>query len=142
MLRNEVAGSKASFSLRLISLLSFSLTCYIVLCLKGMPEFVELLLQYEADPLQTDGQSFTPMHLAAKYGHEDVVQVLLNSKVDPNIQTITQKLTPLHVAALHSREEVVEVLLKEGTVAFSLQCFVLFLLCNNSNVEKFRSFSW
>eukprot|EP00795_Rhopilema_esculentum_P014481 gene14481-5544_t len=80
----------------------------------GLPEFVEVLLQNHADTNISDGYCLFPIHAAAKAGHEDVIEVLVNHGVDINLQSRNSRQTPLHVAAAHSRKEVVELLVKKG----------------------------
>ncbi len=79
-----------------------------------MPEFVSVLLEYNADPKITDGQSLTPIHVAAKAGHEDVVQKFLEHGVDINIRTNLTRQSPLHIAAYNSHENVVKLLVLAG----------------------------
>ena len=61
----------------------------------------------------TDSEGLTPLHYAAAYGHNDMVEFLLK-----NVQDISQQdnigRTPLHLAAYHGRYRIVELLLKNG----------------------------
>ncbi len=79
-----------------------------------MPEFVRVLLKHDADPKVSDGMSQTPLHAAAKAGHEDVIQVLLKNGVDINIRTNSMRQTPLHIAASNSHIDVVRFLIQKG----------------------------
>lgn len=79
-----------------------------------MPDFVTVLLQLHADTNICDAQFFYPMHAAARAGHEDIVEILLNHQVDINLRMRYSGHTPLHVAAMHSRKEVVELLVSKG----------------------------
>lgn len=60
------------------------------------------------------GQLFphTPLHRAAKHGHEDVVAILIEAGMDPNVKTANG--TALHEAAYYGRDPVVRVLLTRG----------------------------
>lgn len=53
------------------------------------------------------------LHLAARNGHNDVVEALLQAGVDPN--TLTNNGTALHEAAVSGRKAVVCTLLRSGT---------------------------
>ncbi|XP_033117767.1 uncharacterized protein LOC117117549 isoform X2 [Anneissia japonica] len=54
----------------------------------------------------------TPLHLAAKNGHSDVIRVLLESGVDINMETHNG--TALHEASLFGKTEVVRLLINYG----------------------------
>lgn len=54
----------------------------------------------------------TPLHLASRNGHKEVVEVLLAAGVDVNL--VTENGSALHEAALTSKESVVQTLLKNG----------------------------
>ncbi|KAK3552931.1 hypothetical protein QTP86_029140 [Hemibagrus guttatus] len=54
----------------------------------------------------------TPLHLAARNGHKDIIQLLL--KVGININRVTKAGTALHEAALYGKTEVVRLLLDAG----------------------------
>eukprot|EP00794_Sanderia_malayensis_P003533 gene3533-4034_t len=89
-------------------------TALCLAAISGMPDFVRILLNHDADPKVGDGFSMTPLHSAAKAGHMNVVQVLLKHGVDINIRTVSTKQTPLHVAAANSSVDVVKLLVLEG----------------------------
>lgn len=54
----------------------------------------------------------TALYLAAKQGHSEVVELLLNEDADVNVKRNDGD-TALHVAAMYDRKEVVELLLSE-----------------------------
>ncbi|XP_003340357.2 caskin-2 isoform X2 [Monodelphis domestica] len=69
------------------------------------------LLEGEAkDP--SDPNYTTPLHLAAKNGHKEVIRQLLRAGIEINRQTKTG--TALHEAALYGKTEVVRLLLEGG----------------------------
>lgn len=69
------------------------------------------LLEGEAkDPC--DPNYTTPLHLAAKNGHREVIRQLLKAGIEINRQTKTG--TALHEAALYGKTEVVRLLLEVG----------------------------
>lgn len=72
------------------------------------------LLEGEAkDPC--DPNYTTPLHLAAKNGHREVIRQLLRAGIEVNRQTKTG--TALHEAALYGKTEVVRLLLEGGVDA-------------------------
>uniref|UniRef100_A0A8C6T1I2 CASKIN2 n=1 Tax=Neogobius melanostomus TaxID=47308 RepID=A0A8C6T1I2_9GOBI len=60
----------------------------------------------------TDSAFTTPLHLAARNGHKDVIRLLLNAGID--INKTTKAGTALHEAALYGKTEVVRLLLDAG----------------------------
>ncbi|XP_026211021.1 caskin-2-like isoform X3 [Anabas testudineus] len=61
---------------------------------------------------QTDSAFTTPLHLAARNGHKDVVRLLLKAGMD--INKTTKSGTALHEASLYGKTEVVKLLLDAG----------------------------
>lgn len=49
-----------------------------------------------------DANGYTPLHLAARAGSSQLVEVLLNSGATPNSLTRTSSTTPLHLACMHA----------------------------------------
>jgi hypothetical protein len=61
--------------------------------------------------------AFTPLHLAAQYGLESVVKLLIDKSVNVNIWnsgTTGCSCTPLHLAVKNGHEQVVEILLENN----------------------------
>ncbi|XP_056152805.1 caskin-2-like [Lampris incognitus] len=59
-----------------------------------------------------DSSSTTPLHLAARNGHRDIIRLLLKAGID--INRVTKAGTSLHEAALYGKTEVVRLLLDAG----------------------------
>ncbi|XP_030644286.1 transient receptor potential cation channel, subfamily N, member 1 [Chanos chanos] len=65
---------------------------------------------------------YTPLHLAAQSGHENVVRLLLNSPgVQADAETDTQGSTPLHLAAQSGQTAVVGLLLSRSSSLLHLK---------------------
>ncbi|XP_072224187.1 caskin-2-like isoform X2 [Leuresthes tenuis] len=60
----------------------------------------------------TDSSYTTPLHLAARNGHKDVIRLLLKAGID--INKTTKSGTALHEASLYGKTEVVRLLLDAG----------------------------
>ncbi|XP_054615001.1 caskin-2-like isoform X2 [Dunckerocampus dactyliophorus] len=60
----------------------------------------------------TDSAFTTPLHLAARNGHKDIIVLLLKAGID--INTTTKSGTALHEASLYGKTEVVRLLLEAG----------------------------
>ena len=58
-------------------------------------------------------RGFTPLHIAAKYGHHKVVRLLITKGVDPNVEG-KNGLTPLHVSTHYNHVVVALYLLDQG----------------------------
>ncbi|KAM4691392.1 caskin-2 [Rhinophrynus dorsalis] len=71
---------------------------------------VSLLEGISKDP--TDPNFTTPLHLAAKNGHRDVIRLLLKSGIE--INRVTKMGTALHEASLCGKTEVVKLLIENG----------------------------
>ncbi|KAL4657893.1 caskin-2-like [Arapaima gigas] len=67
------------------------------------------LLEGEQD---SESGSNTPLHLAARNGHKDIIRLLLKAGID--INRVTKAGTALHEAALYGKTEVVRLLLDGG----------------------------
>uniref|UniRef100_A0A096M5G4 Caskin-2 n=1 Tax=Poecilia formosa TaxID=48698 RepID=A0A096M5G4_POEFO len=73
---------------------------------------VSALLEGERGNDSLDSPSTTPLHLAARNGHKDVIKLLLKAGID--INRATKAGTALHEAALYGKTEVVRLLLDAG----------------------------
>ena len=56
----------------------------------------------------------TSLHLAAAFGHHEVVKILLQHGANVNFTPMIPKQTPLHLAAINGHDKVAEVLLKNS----------------------------
>ncbi|XP_070580993.1 LOW QUALITY PROTEIN: caskin-2-like [Ptychodera flava] len=91
-------------------------------CEFGRKRVAELLLNsnqcsalLDAPPNVTQKPQHTPLHLAAKNGHLDIIKTLLLAGIDVNRETLSG--TGLHEAALYGKTEVVRLLLSHGVDA-------------------------
>lgn len=76
-------------------------------------EIVRLLLQAHADPRLAMENGWTPLHLAAKYGYLEVVELLLKNK--GLLNTVDkEKNTPLKLAITNGHVELAALLEKNG----------------------------
>jgi|WetSurMetagenome_2_1015567.scaffolds.fasta_scaffold07399_7 ankyrin repeat protein len=57
---------------------------------------------------------WTPLHIAARWGHKDVVEFLLANRANVNAKGGIDSVTPLHLAARNGDKNVVESLLANG----------------------------
>ena len=53
-------------------------------------------------------------HYAARNGHLNICQILIDHSASPNVQTKSGKVTPLHRAAYCGHTEIVKLLVKHG----------------------------
>ncbi|KAL2114846.1 hypothetical protein VTJ04DRAFT_10509 [Mycothermus thermophilus] len=86
---------------------------------KSKAQIAELLISNGADFLAPEDapDAFTPLHLAAQYGLESVVKLLIDKSVNVNIWnsgTTGCSCTPLHLAVKNGHEQVVEILLENN----------------------------
>ena len=62
-----------------------------------------------------DADGWTPLHLAAHYGHPETVAILLHNNAPVNIRSANQMAnTPLHAALAGRRADVVKILVDAG----------------------------
>ena len=79
------------------------------------------LEQIEVDPAMVNSHShdgWTPLHLAAFFGHKEVAQILLSRGADVNARSKNSRFakenTPLHAAAANRQVGVAELLIAHG----------------------------
>uniref|UniRef100_A0A3Q1EPP0 Caskin-2 n=1 Tax=Acanthochromis polyacanthus TaxID=80966 RepID=A0A3Q1EPP0_9TELE len=73
---------------------------------------VAAMLEGDGATDSMDSPSATPLHLAARNGHKDIIKLLLKAGMD--INRATKAGTSLHEAALYGKTEVVRLLLDAG----------------------------
>uniref|UniRef100_A0AAQ6AP93 CASK interacting protein 2 n=1 Tax=Amphiprion ocellaris TaxID=80972 RepID=A0AAQ6AP93_AMPOC len=73
---------------------------------------VAAMLEGDGTTDSMDSPSTTPLHLAARNGHKDIIKLLLKAGID--INRATKAGTSLHEAALYGKTEVVRLLLDAG----------------------------
>ncbi|XP_068161535.1 LOW QUALITY PROTEIN: caskin-2-like [Antennarius striatus] len=73
---------------------------------------VTALLEGEGGRDSLDCPSTTPLHLAARNGHKDIIKLLLKAGID--INRATKAGTSLHEASLYGKTEVVKLLIDAG----------------------------
>ncbi|AXK60269.1 ankyrin repeat domain-containing protein [Candidatus Chromulinivorax destructor] len=56
-------------------------------------------------------QNFSPLHIAAVVGNKEILQLLVDSGVNVDIQEPKEKMSPLHIAVLYGHTEIVQNLL-------------------------------
>ena len=78
------------------------------------PEFVELLLRWNASMLARNAIGATALHEAAEATSARTVSVLLDSGADIDDHSKDDGLTPLHIAVWKESRPVLEVLLQHG----------------------------
>lgn len=94
-------------------------------CRAGVLEVADLLLQKGADPDSSRGgfagvrpatlsADRTPLHLAANYGHSNIVKALLEAGSNLQASTADSGSTALHFAVEHGSEDVVRYLMDWG----------------------------
>ncbi|KAK2725977.1 26S proteasome non-ATPase regulatory subunit 10-like [Artemia franciscana] len=81
---------------------------------RGSIALAKLLLSWGCSVNQSDGNGFTPLHLAAANGYTDVVQLLIKFRAHPNAIN-TQSQTALHLAAQRGSHVIARMLLEAGS---------------------------
>ena len=75
----------------------------------------QLLMKHDGQINTYSSDGFTPLTLAAYFGHLDVVKLLLEHHANPNIAANNQmRVCPLHSACAISNYEIAELLIKAG----------------------------
>lgn len=65
--------------------------------------FVQLIFQNEHNPDVTSKSGFTPLHIAAHYGNDNIANLLYEKGADVNFSA-KHNITPLHVASKWGEE--------------------------------------
>ena len=75
---------------------------------------VSLLDSGQLDPIRKKSSAgWFPLHYAARFGHADIVQLLISRYgCDPHMETREKRYTALHIASEHNLLEIVEMLLQ------------------------------
>jgi ankyrin repeat protein len=83
----------------------------------GRTRGLEELLAADGEPTRSwSPDGFTPLHLAAFFGHEEAARLLLEDGADANVVARHEslKVTPLHSAAAGAHSAIVRLLLEAG----------------------------
>jgi ankyrin repeat protein len=82
----------------------------------GDTDEVAALLSMDSRLTRThDSDGWTPLHLAAHYGHADIVSIMLHNNAPVDIRsTNTMANTPLHAALAGRRNDVSKMLIEAG----------------------------
>jgi hypothetical protein len=64
---------------------------------------------------QTDKNGFTPLHVAARHGYDDIARLLISQKANVNARS-TKGATALHMAASANHAGMIDLLAKEGAL--------------------------
>ncbi|CAF3991501.1 unnamed protein product, partial [Rotaria sordida] len=76
---------------------------------KDHADLIRLLVKHGAQVNHLDRSSMAPIHKAVIHDRPECVQVLMESRVDPNVAFMGD--TPLSIAARHNRKSIVQILL-------------------------------
>jgi ankyrin repeat protein len=70
-------------------------------CQNGNFEYVQRLINQGVDINRRDGTRTgrTPLYVASKFGHVDIVRLLISYGSDINVQTLDERSSPLHIKA-------------------------------------------
>ena len=79
-----------------------------------------------------DKFGYSALHIAAREGNTDMVNLLLAMGADVNIQTDKNWSTPLHQAAYHGRGGIISILLKDKKCKHKVQTRGGYLPCHNA----------
>jgi ankyrin repeat protein len=81
---------------------------------KGDLVSVKALISMQVNVNIQDNAGYTALHAAALNGHTDIVELLLNSGANPNMQSYVDGDTPLHDAYANQHNDVVKLLILHG----------------------------
>jgi ankyrin repeat protein/beta-lactamase regulating signal transducer with metallopeptidase domain len=80
----------------------------------GDIEQVKKFIAAGADVNARDNQSLTPLHFAAKGGHEEIARLLIAEGANVNVKMVDDSWTPLLTAAKNGHTKLVKLLLEKG----------------------------
>jgi len=76
---------------------------------KDRADLIRLLVKHGGQPNHLDRSSMAPIHKAVIHDRPECVEVLMDSRADPNVAFMGD--TPLSIAARHNRKRIVQILL-------------------------------
>ncbi len=92
---------------------------------EGKFDAVKKMLKEDPDLVNAiDSDGLTPLHLAAEYGHRQIVELLLQEGADINAKSGFKR-TPLHFAASSGHDEIVSLFIEKGAELNKNDSFVL-----------------
>lgn len=85
-------------------------------CAAGLLHHVQLMIEHKVDVIEEmSSQGFTPLGIAAHFGKEDIVRLLLTHGADPNIASQNgYNVYPLHAALAINQSNIAKMLIESG----------------------------
>uniref|UniRef100_A0ABD2X598 Uncharacterized protein n=1 Tax=Trichogramma kaykai TaxID=54128 RepID=A0ABD2X598_9HYME len=110
-------------------------TCFHAACMAGDEETVRRFISQGVD-VDLDTWKRSPLHIAAEYWREEIVEILLENGASPN-QLDRERSTPLHALARHRVCDFVACYRRDtdGTGARSVDAIVDLLIAKGANIE-------
>ncbi len=90
---------------------------------EGNETTAKLLLNAGADKDKVNELGYTPLNIAAFYGHNQIVKLLLDLGADPN-KINEYGRAPLYIVARESHIEIMKLLLDSGANKIAVGCYI------------------
>lgn len=109
-------------------------------CASGLLQHVQMMIQQKSDVLdEISSHGFTPLGIAAHFGQEDIVRLLLTHHADPNISSQNgYHVYPLHASLSIKNDSISKMLIEGGAevnVIQSARITPLHLAAQHGNID-------
>lgn len=92
-------------------------------CAVGLIDHVQMMIEHKRDVIdEISSHGFTPLGIAAHFGKEDIVHLLLRNHANPNISSKNgYNVFPLHAALANNNSAIGKMLIEAGAEVNSVQ---------------------